>query len=210
MNYLNIIDEFVKKVDYQVPIFTRNIYDYVKHYDDNIDQMLLNMYIKRYMDKNDFFVRYAKGIYYKTTVTPFGKAPINIKQLYKLLFLNDGEEIIGYETGPSFMTKLGLTTQLSNKIYFATENNRNTIVKDFVELIKPVTDVNKSNYKYLQILDVIHNKFNVYFEVDNYEDIIYQYIKNNKLSFEKILYYAKFYNNNNIFVKIANIARLGD
>ena len=162
------------------------------------------------MDKNDFFVRYAKGIYYKTINTPFGKAPINIKQLYKMLFLYDGEDIIGYETGPSFMTKLGLTTQMAKKVYFTTENNRNTIVKDFVELVKPVTDVNQYNYKYLQILDVINNKFNVYFEVDNPDDIIYEYIKRNSLSFEKLLYYAKFYNNSNLFFRIANIARLGE
>ena len=210
MNYMEIIDDFVKNIDYQTPIFTKNIYEYVKEFDDDVDQMLLNMYIKRYMDKNDFFVRYAKGIYYKTINTPFGKAPINIKQLYKMLFLYDGEDIIGYETGPSFMTKLGLTTQMAKKVYFTTENNRNTIVKDFVELVKPVTDVNQYNYKYLQILDVINNKFNVYFEVDNPDDIIYEYIKRNSLSFEKLLYYAKFYNNSNLFFRIANIARLGE
>ncbi len=205
MNYMEIIDNFVKNIDYQTPIFTKNIYEYVKEFDDDVDQMLLNMYIKRYMDKNDFFVRYAKGIYYKTINTPFGNAPINIKQLYKMLFLYDGEDVIGYETGPSFMTKLGLTTQMAKKVYFTTENNRNTIVKDFVELVKPVTDVNQYNYKYLQILDVINNKFNVYFEVDNPEDI-----KRNSLSFEKLLYYAKFYNNSNLFFRIANIARLGE
>ena len=210
MNCMDFIEEYIKNIDYQTPIFTKNIYEYVKQYDDEVDQLLLNTYIKRYMEKNDFFVRYAKGIYYKTILTPFGNAPIDLKKLYQMLFLYDGEDVIGYETGPSFMTKLGLTTQMAKKIYFTTENNRNTIVKDFVELIKPVIDVNKYNYKYLQILDVINNKFNVYFEVDKPEDIIYGYIVDNELSFEKLLYYAKYYNNNNLYLKIANIARLGD
>lgn len=210
MNRMYFIEKYIKNIDYQTPIFTKDIYDYVKRFDDKVDQLLINTYIKRYMEKNDFFVRYAKGIYYKTIRTPFGNAPIDLKLLYKKLFLYDGNDIIGYETGPSFMTKLGLTTQLANKIYFTTENNRNTIVKDYVELVKPVININKHNYKYLQILDVIHNKFNVYFEVDNPEDIIYEYIKDNDLSFERLLYYAKFYNNNNLFLKIANIARLGE
>lgn len=210
MNYMNYIEEYVKNIDFQTPIFTKNIYEYVKKYSDNVNQLLLNTYIKRYMEKNDFFVRYAKGIYYKTIRTPFGAAPIDLKQLYKMLFIYDGDDVIGYETGPSFMTKLGLTTQLSKKIYFTTENNRNTIIKDYVELIKPVIDVTKSNYKYLQILDVINNKFNVYYEVENPNDIIYKYIKDNDLSFEKLLFYSRYYNNNNLVLKIADIARLGE
>ena len=210
MNYMNYIEEYVKNIDFQTPIFTKNIYEYVKKYCDNVNQLLLNTYIKRYMEKNDFFVRYAKGIYYKTIRTPFGAAPIDLKQLYKMLFIYDGDDVIGYETGPSFMTKLGLTTQLSKKIYFTTENNRNTIIKDYVELIKPVIDVTKSNYKYLQILDVINNKFNVYYEVENPNDIIYKYIKDNDLSFEKLLFYSRYYNNNNLVLKIADIARLGE
>lgn len=210
MNYMNYIEEYVKNIDFQTPIFTKNIYEYVKKYIDNVNQLLLNTYIKRYMEKNDFLVRYAKGIYYKTIRTPFGAAPIDLKQLYKMLFIYDGDDVIGYETGPSFMTKLGLTTQLSKKIYFTTENNRNTIIKDYVELIKPVIDVTKSNYKYLQILDVINNKFNVYYEVENPNDIIYKYIKDNDLSFEKLLFYSRYYNNNNLVLKIADIARLGE
>lgn len=210
MNYMIYIDEYISNIGYQIPIFTKDIYEYVKKYSDDVDPLLLNTYIKRYMEKNDFFVRYAKGIYYKTIHTPFGNAPINLKELYKMLFIYKGEDVIGYETGPSFMTKLGLTTQLSKKIYFATENHRNTIIKDYVELIKPVIDINKSNYKYLQILDVINNKFNVYFEVESPNDIIYKYIKNNDLTFEKLLYYAKYYNNTNLFLKIANIARIGE
>ena len=210
MNYMNYIEDYVKNIDFQTPIFTKNIYEYVKKYNDEVDQLLLNTYIKRYMEKKDLFVRSAKGIYYKTIHTPFGYAPIDLKQLYKMLFIYNGEDVIGYETGPSFMTKLGLTTQLSKKIYFTTENNRNTIIKDYVELIKPVIDVTKSNYKYLQILDVINNKFNVYYEVENPNDIIYKYIKDNDLSFEKLLFYSRYYNNNNLVLKIADIARLGE
>ena len=60
---------------------------------------------------------------------------------------------------------------------------------------KPKIEINEENYKYLQLFDVLINKDNIKIEVDNEKEIIYKFIKDNKLEFEKIFEYANKINN---------------
>ena len=60
---------------------------------------------------------YQKGIYYRTTVTPFGEVGINKEQLIADKYLLPN---IGYETGFTVMHQLGLTSQMPRQRILAT------------------------------------------------------------------------------------------
>lgn len=209
-NIMDYIIEYIDKCNVREPIFTKDIYLYIEKYINDVDKMVVNEYITRYEKKNPDFVRYKKGIYYKTVATAFGKASIKINELIKKLYLEEGEEVIGYESGPSLMNKLGLTTQMSKHIYIITMNNRTFKCNDEIILNKPVIDIDKNNYRYLQLLDILENKYKVNVETDNYFKILREYIDNYELNFEQLLYYSTFYKNNKIYGEIAKLATKGD
>lgn len=209
MTVMNNIGEYVNSVAYCVPIFTNDIYKYVERYIPGVTKGLVNEYIIRYAKCHPEFIRYQKGIYYKTTSTPFGKAEINYTELVKRVYLFDTNEVFGYETGPSFMNKIGLTTQVPAHTYIATERARSTITlgKDRLVLLKPVVKVTKDNYHYLQFLDLLDNRMNINIEAANRLDILRNYIDTYRLDFEKLLSYAKYYKNNKMFIGIAELAQ---
>ena len=67
--------------------------------------------------------------------------------------------------------------------------------------------VNNENYKYLQLFDLIENKGNIGIEVENADELIYEFIKENDLDFEKIIKYAVDTKSRNVINKILVLAR---
>lgn len=112
MTVIDCIGKYVDQAKARVPIFTNEIYNYVEQKLPNVKKNLFNEYIIRYAKANPTFVRHKRGIYYKTVVTPFGKAGISYPDLIKKVYLTNGDNVIGYESGPSYMNKIGLTTQI--------------------------------------------------------------------------------------------------
>ena len=70
---------------------------------------------------------------------------------------------------------------------------------DNIKLVKPVVTVTRDNYKILQVLDLLLNKNNVNYDCENPNKIIYDYINDNNIKFEGLLYYSKYYNKNVLF-----------
>lgn len=211
MGIIDCIAEYIDKVDHRVPIFTADIFDYVERKIPGVRRDLLNVYITRYAKNNPNFVRYQKGIYYKTVTTPFGRASINYTDLIRRTYLTDETDVYGYETGPSFMNKLGLTTQMPAHTYIVTERNRVILAEDkSIFLIKPMTDITKDNYRYLQFLDILDNRLNVIIEAQNTKEILRSYIDKHSLDFELMLYYAGYYRNNRLYARIADLAKGGE
>lgn len=204
---MNLITEYIDNIDSGYPIFTSDIQDYVLNEIKDANLLTINEYINRYEKNNNNFIRYKKGIYYKSIDTYFGKTKIKQSALIKRLYLADEKDVYGYETGPSLINRMGLTTLVPKYTYFATNKTRVNKCNNTIELVKPVVKVTKENFKYLQILDVIANKYDVPFDVDNPNEIIRNVIDDNKLEFENLLYYATFYKDNGIYKKIANLAR---
>ena len=208
MGVMDYIREYVEQTELRVPILTSDIYEYVRLRVPNVQKNVLNEYIIRYSKVNPNFIRHKKGVYYRTEDTPFGKAGIKYPELIKRAYLQDGNEIIGYETGPSFMNKIGLTTQMPNYTYLATER----IKKSYVDkergicLIKPVVNITNENYRYLQFLDMLENRMNVTIENENYREILRNHIIRFDLSFESLIGYARFYNNQNVFIRLSELA----
>ena len=208
MGVLDFIREYVEQAEMRVPILTSDIYEYVRLRVPNVQKNVLNEYIVRYSRVNPNFIRHKKGVYYRTEDTPFGKAGIKYPELIKRAYLQDGSEIIGYETGPSFMNKIGLTTQMPHYTYLATERIKKSYVdkKSGICLIKPVVNITNENYRYLQFLDMLENRMNVTIENENYREILRNHIIRVDLSFEGLIGYARFYNNQNVFMKLSELA----
>ena len=100
--------------------------------------------------------RIQKGTYYKPQQTVFGAVKPNLTQ-YTLesLTRRDGRTV-GYETGISFMNRIGLTTLIPKNIEVATNHyQRKDLDKYHITVKRPVTVITDENYKYLQMLDVI-------------------------------------------------------
>ena len=76
-----------------------------------------------------------------------------------------------------------------------------------VVIRKPKIKINNENYKYLQLFDLIENKDNIGIEVDNPDEMIYNFIKENNLDFEKILKYAMDTKSRTVINKILVLAR---
>ena len=208
MNVMDCIREYVEQTELRVPILTNDIYEYVRLRFPNIQKNVLNEYIVRYGKINPNFVRHKKGVYYRTENTPFGKAGIKYPELIKRAYLQDGSEIIGYETGPSFMNKIGLTTQMPHYTYLATERIKKSHIdkKSGICLVKPVVNVTNENYRYLQFLDMLENRMNVAIEAENYQELLRDHITRFDLSFEGLIGYARFYNNQNVFLRLSELA----
>lgn len=205
MNIIKCIDEYVKVAESRVPIFTQDIFAHVVDCYPNIGRGVVNEYITRYAKKNPNFVRYQKGIYFRTEQTPFGKLAIDRAELIKRTLIYDGGTMIGYETGPSYMNKIGLTTQIPRQTFIATAKRRGLHIEG-LQVVRAKTEVSEDNYRYLQLLDMMDNRFNVSFDADRTQ-IFRDYIIRNKLSYEKLIGYATMYNPK-VFREIANTARM--
>lgn len=59
----------------------------------------------------------------------------------------------------------------------------------------------------MQLIDLIENKDNIYVELDDMDEIIYKFIQENKLDFEKILKYARETNSKAVIEKMVILAR---
>jgi len=126
--------------------------------------------------------------------------------------VNTNNEIIGYETGPSFLNKIGLTTQIPKNKYFATnlyQRNGSRVDKNLnVAIRKPSIKVTADNYKYLQLLDAIENKDNTIIDAIHPEKVIFNYIKKSNLDFMKLIVLARKYYKKEVLLQIVDIAAI--
>jgi len=198
MNIIELIDKYVNKYDIGTPIYSKDICEYVLAlYYTNVN--VINEYINRYEEKHDDFIRYRKGIYYRAVKTPFGFSKIDYNKLINDLYLCDIDQVYGYISGPTLANKIGLTTQIAKEEYIVTNNNRVVSDIDNIKLIKPPVIVTRDNYKILQVLDLLLNKYDVYYDCENPNKVIYNYIIDNNINFENLLYYSKYYNKTVLF-----------
>ena len=201
MNYNDILVKYIDEFPYDEPIFIEEIKDYLKKYiKDNFDNVFKNIYvyINRLVKANKI-VQFIKGIYYKPLKGTFGYKPLNINKVIDKKYIHDYNGQKGYFSGAYLFNKMGLTTQIPKEILIVTNecpnandyNNKNL----GVVIRKPKIEINDDNYKYLQLFDILINKDNIKIETENEKEIIYKFIKDNSLEFEKIFEYANKINN---------------
>ena len=209
MTVMTCIDEYINNKPIATPIYTSDIFNYVKKVVSDLNKAKFNTYMQRYEIKNPDLVRYQKGIYYKTVDTPFGKVQIDYFKVIVRKYIQDENNIYGYESGPSLMNSLGLTTQVPRLTYIVTNNIRYRYQDSQlgIKFLKPVVEVNKDNYRYLQLLDILANKEGIHIEVDYYKDIYKKFIKQFHLDFKKLFGYSYYYHNENVYEQLAELAK---
>lgn len=201
MNFNDILVKYIDEFPYDEPIFIEEIKDYLKKYiKDNFDNVFKNIYVYiNRLVKDNKIVQFIKGIYYKPLKGTFGYKPLNINKVIDKKYIHDYNGQKGYFSGAYLFNKMGLTTQIPKEMLIVTNecpnandyNNKNL----GVVIRKPKIEINDDNYKYLQLFDILVNKDNIKIETENEKEIIYKFIKDNKLEFEKIFEYANRINN---------------
>lgn len=214
MNYNRVLLDYIDKCCYDEPIFIEDIKKYIlditNENGDDFNKVIKNIYvyINRMVKKGEIEF-FAKGIYYKPTIGVFGKRCLDVTKVIEQKYLTDNCNIKGYVAGAHLYNELGLTTQVPRNILIITNecitNNDYEIKNLNINIRKPKIEVNNDNYLYLQLLDLLANKDNIGIEIDNPKKIIYDYINENNLDFEKIFYYAKITNNKKAIDKLYNL-----
>ncbi len=215
MNCYNMVLEYINNVGQGMPIFIEEIKNYIiKFYDEDEKEKVFNNVkaILNRMNKEGIIQTAYKGIYYIPSESIFGKVPLSNRQIimYKYIMDKNGN-IKGYFTGAKLFNDAHLTTQVPNIIDIATNECKNFNKYENknlnVVLRKPKITVNNENYKYLQLFDLIENKDNINIEVDNPDEIIYNFIIENNLNFEKIIKYAMDTKSRTVINKMLVLAR---
>ncbi len=204
----------IEGAPFGVPIYTEEIANNLAleyHIGIKKAKGLVNVNLKRIADNNNL-ERYQKGIYYKAKETPFGKTKLNPGLVANNAYVNKNGKIIGYETGPNFLNRIGLTSQMAKYKYYATnifKQNGSRIEDDKKIIIrKPPATVTEDNCKYLQLLDAIENKDKIAIDAINPEKLILNYIANNHLDFAMLVAYARTKYKKEVLLRLGDIAAI--
>lgn len=214
MNCNEIVLEYINSYKEDEPIFIEEVKKYIKDkYNKNTKNIFenINVILNR-LCKKGIIRNFYKGIYFKPVKNIFGEMPLDKNKVIIKKYLKDeNEDIKGYITGAKLFNKLGLTTQVPNITNIVTNEckNYNEYKNEKLGVIirQPKIRIDNENYKYLQLFDIINNKEQINIEVENYDEILYNFIKENHLDFEKIIKYARVTNNKKILDKLYVIAR---
>jgi len=152
---------------------------------------------------------YKNGVYYLAEQTVFGTTKIDNEKLIELKYLMEDN---GYETGPLFLNKIGLTTLMPNVRYIATNKAKeNTRVDRDLNIVlkKPRTQINRENKRYLQLLDVLDYMEKAPLDAKNPLAVLAGFVQEYKLKYDKILALANRYYSERVIIKIAGVAEEG-
>lgn len=213
-SYMNFTHEKLNNAPVGVPIYTRQIADMIATkygLPKKEASAATAVAIKRIIDGNIMpdLRCYQKGIYYRTANTPFGETGINKELLIADKYLKPD---IGYETGPTILHRLGLTSQMPRERILATNVAKNCIRADKklgVMIRPPKTTITGKNKDYLQLLDVLELLDKSPVDEERPYEILFEYIQKRNLRYQILLGIADEYYNRNTVLQLAHTANSG-
>ena len=114
--------------------------------------------------------------------------------------------MIGYETGLSVLNRLGLVSQMPKRKSIATNRYTKRVPAGMqVEIKRPSVMVKRSNYRYLQILDVIRDLDRAPVDAAKPEELLKGTIKALELDTDVLIYMARNFYNTRILIKTIDI-----
>lgn len=212
--YIDFTCDILKEVKVGVPIYTSQVADRLGttyQLDSKEAAAATAVAIKRIMDGAIIpeLRCYQKGIYYRTSVTPFGEVGINREQLIADKYLLPN---IGYETGFTVMHRMGLTSQMPRQRILATNMAKDcarTDKKLGVTIRPPKVTVTAENKAYLQVLDVLEMLDKAPVDEERPYEIIAQHIRSQQLEYGTLLAFANSFYNKTTVLQLANTASAG-
>lgn len=211
MTYTDFLQGFLKKQEPGEPIYTERIASALAAEFGMTKKnaaAATAVAIKRIMDggKLPELRCYQKGIYYLTSITPFGELGINKEKLIANKYLLPDK---GYETGLQLLHHLGLTTQMPTERLFATNAVKDCIHYDErlgVSVCPPKVPVHAGNKAYLQTLDALELLDRAPVDADDPYALIADHIRQSGLKYETLLFYADRYYNRKTIIQLAHTA----
>ena len=214
ITYVEFVCTTIKKINIGIPIYTNQIAEHLGEayqLDYKAAVAATAVAIKRILDGEIIpeLRMYQKGIYYRTTVTPFGEVGINREQLIADKYLLPHN---GYETGLTVMHSMGLTTQMPRKRILATNTAKECTREDKkleVTIRPPKITVTEENKYYLQMLDVLEMMDKAPVDAEAPYEILAKQVYEKKLEFGILLAFANNFYNRNTILQLANVASAG-
>ena len=193
-HYKKTITEYLDTLPEETPVTPAMVTAYIAERTDEPEEKVrkaVNVNLAR-LEKDGVISRIAHGVYCKRIQTPFGDYVPGKDRVFGRWLVLDGDTVVGYETGLSLMNQLGLTTQIPNKRFIATNNYKLPLPKDVnIEVQKPRVAVTGDNYKYLQILDVITDLDQAPVDAAEPELIIREKAQDAGLQPDRLILYAR-------------------
>lgn len=134
--------------------------------------------------------------YYIPTTTPFGKSLLNPRKVIEKKYISNNDEVYGFYTGLVLLNSFGITTQMPNVIEVftnneATKSRRVTINNQTIIVKRARTTINNSNYKEMMLLELFNLADIRSIDARATQKIV-DYMKQNNISLQGIMKYAKF------------------
>ena len=134
--------------------------------------------------------------YYIPTTTQFGKSLLNPRKVIEKKYISNKGEVYGFYTGLALLNSFGITTQMPNIIEVftnneATKSRRVTINNQTVIVKRARTTINNSNYKEMMLLELFNLADIRSIDARATQKIV-DYMKQNNISIQGIMKYAKF------------------
>ena len=134
--------------------------------------------------------------YYIPTTTPFGKSVLNPRKVIEKKYISNKGEVYGFYTGLALLNSFGITTQMPNVIEVftnneATKSRRVTINNQTIIVKRARTTINNSNYKEMMLLELFNLADIRSIDARATQKIV-DYMKQNNISIQGIMKYAKF------------------
>lgn len=134
--------------------------------------------------------------YYIPTTTPFGKSLLNPRKVIEKKYISNNDEVYGFYTGLALLNSFGITTQMPNVIEVftnneATKSRRVTINNQTIIVKRARTTINNSNYKEMMLLELFNLADIRSIDARATQKIV-DYMKQNNISVQGIMKYAKF------------------
>lgn len=134
--------------------------------------------------------------YYIPTITPFGKSLLNPRKVIEKKYISNKGEVYGFYTGLALLNSFGITTQMPNVMEVftnneATKSRRVTINNQTIIVKRARTTINNSNYKEMMLLELFNLADIRSIDARATQKIV-DYMKQNNISVQGIMKYAKF------------------
>ncbi len=208
IGYKNLLLQYIDSYEPDQPIPTAQITQYVATetgLDEADIKKTVNVNMAR-LEKAGRIMRIEKGIYCKKTQTAFGYYMPSKETLFCRQLLYDEDEVIGYETGLSALNRLGFTSQMPKRKCIATNRYTKRVPADIlVEIRKPSANVNRTNYRYLQILDAIRDLEHAPVDTTKPEYLLREMVKKSELDTDVLIFMARKFYNAEILLKTIDI-----
>ncbi len=171
---------------------------------------ITNNKLKRMADEQQI-KRISKGVYYLTKETVFGTVTPDYDRYAVQMLTQDTNGVIGYESGASFLNRIGLSTLIAKDIEIISNGYRKKLPTNcHVIAKKPIVRVTDENYQYLQILDTVSDMRRLHIDSPNPKALVNRTIQSRLLDPIKLLGYARRYYPQAVVLDTVDIITGGD